>query len=205
MCCTELAHDLHMIGPGPLEHRCWTQFAAQWGDCKNLELFLSMWLLLLLLLLLLSLNLFSLYYLWTPFHGQALSSLQHSGKWSFSMRRTQADSTAQCKITCRLNQTTVLNATIHRTTHQFVISLEQFQYASCFAKVVGNMSTTGYKGTASFITAQLATIFILTLWLPFPFVILEELCKNHPMFSISIQRSRFYGMHALDFPFSNRI
>ena len=37
----------------PLERTCWKQFVVQWGDCKNLELCLSigLWLLLLLLLL----------------------------------------------------------------------------------------------------------------------------------------------------------
>ena len=44
--------DLHTIVPGPLEHTCWRQFAAHWGDCKNLELCLWIQLLLLLLLLL---------------------------------------------------------------------------------------------------------------------------------------------------------
>ena len=42
MCCTRL----HTIAPGPLESMCWRRFAAQWGDCQNLELRLWMWLLL---------------------------------------------------------------------------------------------------------------------------------------------------------------
>ena len=37
-----VAHDLYMIGPWPLERRCWRQFATQWGDWKNLELHLLM-------------------------------------------------------------------------------------------------------------------------------------------------------------------
>ena len=37
--------DLHTIVPGPLERTCWRQFAAQWRDCKNFKLCLSMWLL----------------------------------------------------------------------------------------------------------------------------------------------------------------
>ena len=30
-----VARDLHTIAPGPLEHTCWRQFAALWGDCKK--------------------------------------------------------------------------------------------------------------------------------------------------------------------------
>ena len=58
-----VAHGLHTTAPGPLEHICWRRFAAQWGDCKNFELRLSMRLLLLLLL-------------WSP--EQRLNS--HTGK-----------------------------------------------------------------------------------------------------------------------------
>ena len=31
-----VAHDLHMIAPGPLERTCWRRFAAQWRDCKKI-------------------------------------------------------------------------------------------------------------------------------------------------------------------------
>ena len=31
-----VAHDLHTIAPGPLEHTCWRQFAPQWEDCKKI-------------------------------------------------------------------------------------------------------------------------------------------------------------------------
>ena len=48
-----VGHDLHTTAPKPLERTCCRQFLAQWGDCKNLELRLSMSSLLLLLLLLL--------------------------------------------------------------------------------------------------------------------------------------------------------
>ena len=27
-----------MIAPRPLERRCWSQFAAQWGDCENSQI-----------------------------------------------------------------------------------------------------------------------------------------------------------------------
>ena len=42
-CCTWqsawcVARDLQTIAPGPLECTCWRRFAAQWGDCKNLDL-----------------------------------------------------------------------------------------------------------------------------------------------------------------------
>ena len=30
-----VARNLHTIAPGPLEHACWRQFAALWGDCKK--------------------------------------------------------------------------------------------------------------------------------------------------------------------------
>ena len=30
-----VARDLHTIAPRPLEHACWREFAAQWGDCKK--------------------------------------------------------------------------------------------------------------------------------------------------------------------------
>ena len=30
-----VARDLHTIAPGPLEHMCWRQSAAQWGDCDK--------------------------------------------------------------------------------------------------------------------------------------------------------------------------
>ena len=36
-----VARNLHTIAHGPLECTCWRQFAAQWGDCKNLKLRLS--------------------------------------------------------------------------------------------------------------------------------------------------------------------
>ena len=37
-----VARDLHTIAPWPLERTCWRWFMAQWGDHKNLELCLSM-------------------------------------------------------------------------------------------------------------------------------------------------------------------
>ena len=37
-----VARDLHTTAPGPLGRMCWRQFAAQWGDCENLELRLWM-------------------------------------------------------------------------------------------------------------------------------------------------------------------
>ena len=43
--------DLHMIMPWPLQRMCSRRFVAQWGDCKSLELHLSIWLSLVLLLL----------------------------------------------------------------------------------------------------------------------------------------------------------
>ena len=30
-----VARDLHTIAPGPLESRCWREFATQWGDCQK--------------------------------------------------------------------------------------------------------------------------------------------------------------------------
>ena len=30
-----VARDLHTVAPGPLEHTCWRQFAALWGDCTK--------------------------------------------------------------------------------------------------------------------------------------------------------------------------
>ena len=36
-----VAWDLYRITPGPLEDVCWRQLTAQLGDCKNLELRLS--------------------------------------------------------------------------------------------------------------------------------------------------------------------
>ena len=38
-----VAHDLHTTAPWLLEHTWWRQFAAQQGDCTNLELPLPMW------------------------------------------------------------------------------------------------------------------------------------------------------------------
>ena len=38
-----VARDLYTTAPWPLESKCWRQFAAQWGNCTNLELCLSMW------------------------------------------------------------------------------------------------------------------------------------------------------------------
>ena len=46
-----VAHDLHTIAPRPLKRTWWRQFAAQWGDCKTIDLHLSMRLLLSLSLL----------------------------------------------------------------------------------------------------------------------------------------------------------
>ena len=37
-----VARDLHANATWPLQCTCWRQFAAQWGDCKNLELRLSL-------------------------------------------------------------------------------------------------------------------------------------------------------------------
>ena len=37
-----VARDLHTIARGPLERTCWRQHAALWGECRNIDLRLSM-------------------------------------------------------------------------------------------------------------------------------------------------------------------
>ena len=64
-----VARHMHMIVPWPLEHTCWRQFKAQWGDCKSLQLYLKLCvsMLILLLSLLLLLLCFSHYRMGTAY------------------------------------------------------------------------------------------------------------------------------------------